>query len=237
MVKTTLGGKATNPDAIKIGIEAPFPPYVNLDSSRNKLSGFDIELMDAIADATGMDVSFFNLETDQLLAAVSQCKVDLGISALTRTDEFNLYLLFSDPYYTVGQVVVVKNGNLTITGRDSLSGMTVGVVAGFPGTPDTLKIPAINLITYTTSGLAFQDLTLGYVDAIVSDLPHALSYVNIKANNLKIVGDEFSSVDYGIAICKQRPDLATKINAGIAAVKANGTLDKLAKKWDLQNDQ
>ena len=238
--KTTLAGILSDSNSelsgIKVGVEASFPPYVNLNA-RNKLTGFDIDLMKAIAKETGMDITFYNVETDQLLAGVSQCKLDLGISALPITGEYNLYLLFSDPYTTVRSAVVVKKGNLSITGRDRLKGTTIGATAGFPGEEEVLKIPDAKLIPYSTTGLAIQDLVLGYLEAVITDLPHALSYVKIKGNNLKLAGDGFTPVDYGIAICKQRPDLAAKINAGIAAVKANGTLDKLAEKWGLENDQ
>ena len=110
-------------------------------NARNNLVGFDIDLMKAIAKETGMDFSFYTAETDQLLAGVSQCKLDLGISALTRTDEYNLYLLFSDPYYTVPLSHSGQGGNLDITGRDSLAGMAIGVMAGFPGEEAGLEAP------------------------------------------------------------------------------------------------
>ena len=55
--------------------------------------------------------------------------------------------------------------------------------------------------------------------------------MNIPANNLKIVGEPFASVDYNIAVCKDRPDLLDQINGGLAAVQGNGTLTKLTRKW------
>ncbi len=59
----------------------------------------------------------------------------------------------------------------------------------------------------------------------------ALTYVDVKPNDLKIAGDEFGTENLGIAICNQRADLLKKINDGLAAVKADGTLSELQKKW------
>jgi polar amino acid transport system substrate-binding protein len=225
----------SDPSVITVGVAADFAPYVSLNARKN-LVGFDIDLMNAIAEETGMDFSFFNVDADQLLAGVSQCKLDLGISALTRTEEYNLYLLFSDPYYTVPSAILVKEGNLDITGRDSLAGMAIGVMAGFPGEEQVSKLPGAKLSTYATTSLAIQDLVIGYLEAVITDLPHARWYAATKSNNLKLAGEGFTPVDYGIAICKQRPELAAKINAGIATLKANGKLDKLVRKWGLDDD-
>lgn len=59
----------------------------------------------------------------------------------------------------------------------------------------------------------------------------ALSYVNIKAANLKIVGDEFAVENYGIAVYNKNTELLNRVNVGLASVKADGTLNKLVEKW------
>jgi hypothetical protein len=54
-------------------------------------------------------------------------------------------------------------------------------------------------------------LISGYIEAVIEDILHALRYFNVKANNLMIVGDEFSDVQYGMLVCKKRPDLLKQI--------------------------
>jgi polar amino acid transport system substrate-binding protein len=141
-------------------------------------------------------------------------------------------MAFSDPYLNVGQViVVVKMGNIVIGGWDSLAGMAVGVLNGSPSASAVQNMPNINMVAYPTYSATFKDLINGSIDAVVASKPRALSYTSIPANKLKIVSDEFGTEDYGIAICPQDAELAQKINDGLAAIKADGTLDKLTRNW------
>jgi ABC-type amino acid transport substrate-binding protein len=229
--------KGLAPGVIKIGTNASLPPFETLDMSNNTLGGFDIELIKAIANKTGLDTVFFNAASNEVLAGVAQCRFDAGISAIAMTDELKQYMLFSEPYYTAGHVVVVKKGNLTIASREDLSGVTVGVANGSTAAAEILNLPGVQAKLYDSSSLAFQDLINGYIQAVIEDVPHALGYVNIKANNLKIVGDEFSEAQYGIAVCKKRPDLLKEINAGLASIQSEGVYDKLAKQWNLYSGQ
>jgi len=225
------------PSTIRIGTDARFPPFEIFDMNKQVVAGFDIDLMNAIAAKTGLEVVINNVDLDQLLTGILRCQYDLGISGISTTDELKQLMNFSEPYYSTRQVVVVKKGNITINGRDQLVGMTVGAKAGSPGALEIAEIPQAQLQEYTSYDLAFQNLIIGDIEAIIVELPRALSYVKIKANNLKIVGEEFGSVQYGIAICKNRADLLKKVNDGLAALEADGTLEKLKQKWAINDRQ
>ena len=225
------------PSIIRIGTDARFPPFETFDMNMQIATGFDIDLINAIAAKTGLEVVIYNVDLNQLLTGLSRCQYDLGISGISATDELKQYMNFSDPYYSTGQVVVVKKGNITINGRDQLPGMTVGVKSGSPGALEIARIPQAQSQVYNSYDLAFNDLITGDIEAIIAELPRALSYVKINANNLKIVGEEFGSVQYGIAICKNRSDLLKKVNDGLAAIEADGTLEELVKKWGINNLQ
>jgi polar amino acid transport system substrate-binding protein len=224
-------GPRSAPMKVRIGTDASFPPFEMVDIEKRGLTGFDIELMKAIAAKSGLEVEFVNVSYDQLVIDMAQCRYDGGLSAIIITDELKQKMEFSNPYFAAGQVVVVKGENNTITGRDSLSGKTVGAQKGSSSAAEVEKIAGVGLKTYETFALALQDLIYGVIDAVVADKPLALSYTNNSANNLKIAGDEFAMVNYGIAVCNDRADVLQKINDGIAAVKANGALSKLTQKW------
>ncbi len=222
---------------IRFGVDATLPPFELLDTNTNQLAGFDIELMQAVAARAGYDIEFIRVEYNQLISRIGQCQLDGGISAIPITDEFKQQMAFSDPYYRTTQVLVVKKGNILITNMDSLSGMTVGAQAGTPSEIEIGKIKNIKTEINFTFNEVFQKLAAGYTDAAVADKPRALSFVEIKPNNLQIVGEEFGSLDYGIAVCKDQADLLMNINKGLANIKADGTLDKLIEKWILKIKQ
>ncbi len=219
------------PTEIRVGVEALFPPFASINANNQEPSGFDVELMKAIAARAGLDVQFVNVGKDRLLTGVLNCEYDAGISGISITDELRKQMVFSDPYLTVGQVIVVKKGNIVITGRDHLTGMIVGTQKGSPSAIATQNLAGAESVMYPTFDLAFQDLITGNIDAVIANEPRALSYAGIPANRLKIVGDEVGSESLGIAICNQNPDLTKRINDGLAVVKTDGTVDKLAQRW------
>jgi polar amino acid transport system substrate-binding protein len=230
----TAGNETTNEATegiLLIGTDATFPPFESLDSPRRKIIGFDIDLINAIADKAGFKVEIVGTRYGLLLENIATCQMDAGISAIPITEELQQEMLFSDPYFTNGQVVVVKKGNLTIKGEASMAGMIVGAQKGTPSVNLVSQLNSIQLMTYSAAEFAFRDLAEGLIDAVVADKLLALSYVGVKPNNLKIVGEEFSAERYGIAICKQEKDLLEKINKGLAEVKADGTFNQLEKKW------
>jgi len=216
---------------VRIGTTADLPPFEWIDTNSRQLTGFDIEVMNAVAARANLRVEYGRIDQAPLLAGITDCRYDGGISAIEITDALKQQVTFSTPYYTTGQVVVVKKGNLVIAGRDSLNGMTVGAAQGSIAEAEVQKIPGARLQSYATADLALQDLTAGLIDAVITDLPQALGYVNVPANNLKTVGNLFDTADLGIALCKQRPELLQRINTALASLKADGTLDRIRQKW------
>jgi polar amino acid transport system substrate-binding protein len=231
--QTPAGTNATTVKKILVATDGTFPPFEIYNANKKELSGFDIDLMNAIAVKAGLNIEFVNTDYNQVLAGVAQCKYDLGISAISMSDESQRYMRFSEPYLTTGQVVVVKKGNLNIADQSQLAGMSVGASTGSLAAEEFSKSPQVRLKKYDSLSLAFQDLITGFIDAVVADAPHAQMYVNVKANNLKIVGDQFEPENYGIVICNRKADLVDKINAGLSALKSDGTLDRLVKKWKI----
>jgi polar amino acid transport system substrate-binding protein len=228
---SACAGQTTAPNKLKIATDATFAPFETANMTTKELSGFDIDLMKVIASKAGFEVEFSNVAFSRMLTGVAKCQYDAGISAITPSAALKGQIAFSDPYLTFGQVLVVKKGNILINGREQLPGMTVGSQNGSPGATEIMKIPGAQLQAYDSYDLAFQDLVTGFIDAVVAGQPRAQSYAAIKANNLKIVGDPFATETYAVAICLKNPDLLQKINAGLAAVKADGTLDRLSQKW------
>lgn len=216
---------------VRIGVDADLPQFATLDKATKEYSGFEVELLREIGRVAGFNVDFANISYLPLMSYLEQCRLDAGIAAITVQDELLPLVDFSDPYYTTSQVVVVKEGNILITGRDSLAGMLVSTQAGSLSEKEMLKIPGIKTKFNDTYNSAFTELIAAYLDAVVADKPHAWKYVNSKPNNLKIVGEEFGSVSYAVAVCKDRPDVLAMINSGLAQLKENGTLDRLVKKW------
>ncbi len=227
LLLTACNGKTSN--KIKVATDATWPPfeYVN---EKKEIVGFDIDLFKAIAVKEGLEIEFVNVAFDPLLAGVAQGTYDAAISSITITPERQKDMLFSDPYYAAGQMVVVKKDNTTISGIATLSGK-VGAQIGTTGSMEVEKVPGTTLKTYDDIGLAFQDLINGQIDAVVCDNWLALGYVAKNIGTLKTAGSMFTSENYGIAVAKGKKDLLAKINSGLAKVKSEGLIEQLSQKW------
>jgi len=230
-VSSLLTGCNKDTTKIRVATDATWPPFEYVDTTTSEIIGFDIDLFKAIAEEAGIEVEFINVAWDPLLAGVAQGTYDAAISSITITADRAKDMLFSDPYFAAGQMIVVQIGVNSIASKSDLTGKTVGVQLGTTGHIEVDNISGATSKPYDDIGLAFQDLMNGQVDAVVCDNPVALSYVGKNATKLKTVGTAFTDENYGIAMPKGSEDLMKKINDALKKVKASGTIDNLSKKW------
>ncbi|MEA4908687.1 MAG: basic amino acid ABC transporter substrate-binding protein [Chloroflexi bacterium] len=216
---------------IRVATDATWPPFETVNESTKEIQGFDIDLMNAIAEKTGLTIEYVNVGWDPLLAGMAQCQYDAAISAMTITDERKEQFLFSEPYINAGQIVSVRKDETEITGPDSLPGKTIGVQIGTTGAIEAEKIEGATVKTYDTVDLAFLDLMNKQIDAVVADYPTAVAFVGQNADALMTVGEVFTDESYGIAVCKNNQELVDQINEGLAAVKADNLIPELEAKW------
>jgi len=232
LLATLILGSCGKTEAAKIRIatDATWAPFEYVNTDTNQIVGFDIDLMNAIAKKEKLDIEFVNVSWDPLLAGMAQGTYDMAISSITITADRQKDMLFSNPYYAAGQIIVVAKNNTTITGKDTLKGK-VGAQLGTTGAIEVQQMSSVQLKTYDEIGLAFQDLMNGQIDAVVCDNPVAAGYVVKNADKLKTSGVAFTDESYGIAIAKGKDDLLKKVNAGLQAVLSEGIIKTLEDKW------
>jgi polar amino acid transport system substrate-binding protein len=226
---STPSTSTTGQTVVQVATDATWPPFESINDQK-QIEGFDIDLFNAIAAKENLKLEFINVGFDPLLAGMAQGTYDAAISSITITADRQKQMLFSNPYFAAGQIVVVQKSNTTIKGKDTLTG-NVGAQIGTTGAIEIGKLSAVTSKTYDDISLAFQDLMNGQINAVVCDNPVAVQYVNANSSKLKIVGTTFTDESYGIAVANGKTDLLAKINAGLALVKAAGTIDELAAKW------
>jgi polar amino acid transport system substrate-binding protein len=218
-------------DALTVATDAAFPPFEIIDEETKEIIGFDIDLMNAIAEKAGLDIVYKNVAWDPLLAGMADCQYDMAISAMTITAERAEQFSFSDPYINAGQIVAVKLDNETINGPEDLVGKTVGAQIGTTGSLEIEAIADTTLKVYDTYELAFLDLVNGQVDAVVADYPLAVSFVNKYSDTLKVVGEVFTDENFGVAFCKDNNELIAQVNAALAELIDEGFVEELVIKW------
>jgi ABC-type amino acid transport substrate-binding protein len=226
----TIISCAQTPSKIRVATNGAYPPFSYVDD-QGQLIGFDINLMNLIAEKENLQVEYIKINHALLLEGMAHGVYDAAISAISITEERQKDMFFSDPYFVSGHVITVSVNNNAITGKDSLSGKTVGVQAGSTSAADVNQMSGVISKSYTDPQKAFEDVMNGKIDAVVSDDTIASLYSANYPGQLKIAGKPFSQENYGIAVSKNRPELLEKINTGLQALKAEGMIDQLTQKW------
>ena len=229
LVLTACGGSKI--DKATIGSNAEYPPFEFVDDDGN-LAGFDIELMEAIAEEAGFEYEFVNTRWDGIFVALASGEFDAVISAATITEERKETVDFSDPYFNAGQMIFVRADTTDISGPGDLDGKSVGVQLGTTGDIYLSEETGAEVLRYDENTLAFQALANGDVDAAMADGPTGIDIVQANPEmGLKAVDGVFTDEEYGIAVTKERQDLLEAINEGLAAVKESGKYDEINDKY------
>lgn len=216
----------------KIGAEASFPPFESMDN-KGQVVGFDVDVMNAIAEKGGFKVEFKNTPWEGIFASLEQGDVDMVVSAVTITDERKITMDFSDPYFEARQQIAVLDTNTSVKTVADLTNKKVAVQTG--STADTVAKKAMgntskSIKRFDSLVSAMQELGAGGVDAVIGDNAVIAFYIkNNPGQKLRMIEDKTTEAEfYGFALKKgTHPELLAKINEGLKAIKADGTYAKI----------
>ena len=230
-----LGGK----DVVVV-TENAYPPLQFLDKD-GKAIGWEYDAMAELAKRLNFNVKYENISWDAMIPAVSEGQFDLGMTGITIRDDRKEMVDFSDSYMTSEMVMMVRGDETRFTDAKSFGENADLLMAAQPGTtPFYVGVyevldgneanPRIKL--FETFGATVEALKSGDVDLVLTDGTAGAGYVDASNGGLKIIGEKLGTEDFGF-IFPKGSDLVTAMNAGIAAMRADGTIDALNKKWFL----
>lgn len=220
------------PAVLHMATEGTFPPYEYYDG--DKLVGIDVEVAGAIAEKLGMKLEVVDIAFDSIVSGVQAGKYDMGMAGMTVNEERLEQVNFSDSYSTGIQVVIVKEGgkvqSLDDMGADGVIIGTQSGTTGFMYASDDFGDEKVKGFAKTTDAVAA--LINGQVDCVMLDNEPAKALVAANADaGLSILDTAYTVEDYAIAINKDNNDLLTKVNAALAELKADGTLQGIIDKY------
>lgn len=217
------------------GLDDNYPPMGFRDEN-GKLTGFDIEMGNEIGKRLGIEVKWQPAAWDGIIAALKAKKFDVIISGMTLTEERMKEVDFAGPYIYAAQAIVVKEDNDTIKGLDDFKDRIIGTQSGSTGFKICTELKEDGIITkefkdYADFGLAFQDLKIGRVEALIADDYVAEGYLREMPGEFKLVGEKFEEETNGIAVRKEDKELFNKLDQVIKEMINDGTLSELSEKW------
>ena len=219
--------KAAEGGSLVVGTNATFPPYEYYEG--DEIVGIDVEIAQAIGEKLGMEVTVEDMEFDALIPALASNKVDIVAAGMTVTPEREKSVNFTDTYATAAQVIIVKQGS-DIASSEDLNGKILGVQMGTTGDGLASEIEGAQVERFNKYFEAVQSVLQGKIDAVVIDSAPAKAFAE-KDENLVILDEALSSEDYAMAINKDNTELLDKVNAAIAELDEEGTLDEIIDKY------
>lgn len=215
-----------------IASDSSFAPFEYQDDT-GQYTGFDMELINAIATQQGFNLTINNIGFDAALNAVQSSQADGVIAGMTITDDRKEIFDFSDPYYTTNIILAIKKG-ANISAYDDLKHKTVGAKNGtsaYDFLADHQTTYGYSLKAFDEASTMYDSLNSGSIDALMDDEP-VLAYAIQQGRQFEtpIQGEPAGQV--GFAVKKGTfPELIEMFNNGLAALKEDGTYDQLVQHY------
>lgn len=229
-----LGG-----ETVVVVTENAYPPLQFIDPKTGEQIGWEYDAMSEIAKRLNFKVEYQNTSWDAMIQSVSDGQYQIGMTGISIKEERKEKVDFSDPYMRSEMFMLVRGDEDRFTDAASFAAFEDGLVGAQPGTTpfyvavyDVLdgneQNPRIKLME--TFGATVQALKTGDVDMVLTDGVAGKGYVEASDGGLKLVGGPLGTDDFGF-IFPKGSELVGPINAAIASMKADGTIDALNTKW------
>ena len=217
-------------DAVIVAFNPEYPPFEYVNGE--EYEGYDVDLINAVAEKAGFEIEFEAMDFDAVIAAVQANPNTIGVSGISITEERQKNVDFSEGYINAGLIVVVKKDSGYAT-ADDLKGKIIGVQMGTTSDFAATEITGqANVAEYKSFLNAIMELQGNKVDAVIVDKPVGMAILaSLGDDTLEIVDMGLQADWYGIEVNKENPELLEKINAALKELEAEGFYEELAVKY------
>lgn len=239
------GGGAASSDAFDaakargkliVAMEVGYDPF-EVQLADGSYDGFDVHLAREIAEDLGVELELKNVGWEGIISDLLTGKADLIVSGMSITAERQEAVNFSEPYYSVGQVVATRIDDERITSWEDLNSTTytVATQAGTTGEQAIRRLmpelPTEQLLTFPQINEACVNLVQGRADAVVFDHPFIARYMTEQPGKIRVLWDPFTEEEIGVAVHKDSPKMLEAVNATLTRLRESGAMDTLIERW------
>lgn len=224
-----LGSELITEGTLTVGSDIPYRPFEFGNPPDYK--GFDIDIVNAVADRLGLEVVIRDTAFETIFTDVAQGKFDLVASASTITPDRQKQVNFSDPYFETPQALLVPEGS-DIASVEDLAGLTIGAQDGTTGEQFANdETDAGDVRPYPGGPQTIAALQNGQVEAVIIDLEVAQDALGEGQAGFEIATEVPTGELYGLAMSKNSPALLEAVNGALTEMKEDGTLNEIYRTW------
>jgi len=230
---------ASAEQTLRFGVDPTFPPFES-KASNGKLQGFDIDLGNAICAQAKVKCQWVEMGFDGSIPALQAKKFDAILSAMSMTEKRQQQVAFSNMLYNTPSALLTPAGSKLTADIATLRGKTIGVAQGTiqeAYAKSKWVSQGVNVVSYANQMEVYPDLVAGRLDASVANAVSAeqgfLGTPEGKGFEIKAMLTDKAILGNGVGIAVRKGDVAELklINDALAELHANGTYDRLTKKY------
>ena len=216
--------------SIRIAADNHMPPYSYVNDN-GIFKGFYIDIIQAISIESGIDIELYPMSWDEIEEAVKEDEIDgvIGVS-----NEFlDLPIFYSDTLLSGNDAIFVKTSNTYIVNLEDLRHSKVAIQKNKYSEQLSNYIDEDDLVFIENQQQGIQMIMMGQVDAFIGDKLTGLYTIQKwkQDNFIKIVGEPINKKNYQVAFLDDYKTEKTVVNTALSRIKANGTYEKIYKKW------
>jgi polar amino acid transport system substrate-binding protein len=217
-----------------VAVENAYPPFNYIDSATNVGVGWDYDTVTEICKRINCVPEFKEAAWDGIFPAMEVSEFDMLADGVTFTAERDQIVDFSIPYVIIGQVLLVRaDETLDVKGMKADSAQIVGTQLGTTNEIVAKKnFPAVRVKSFEDFGATVLALLAGDIDGVVIDNISASGFMRENKGKMKIAGQLTSDEELAF-VFPPGSKLKAAVDAALESMKADGTLDRLNKKWEL----
>lgn len=221
-----------------VASDLSYAPMEFVKPGSNEAIGADIDLARCIAEAWGVTLEVQNTSFDAIIPALTSKKADVIMSSMSVTDERKQQVDFVE-YLVAGSGILVKKGNpKNIKSLADLCGKKVAIQVGTVQIDEAEEQNAkcaqkIQVTTFEQNTDTIAAVSSGRADAALMDYPVA-AYGARQVKGTEVVGEQYNTGPYGIAVRKDDTEVRNAIQAALAAMKEKGKYEAILKYWGLE---
>ncbi len=224
--------KVKNAGEMKVGFCAQYPPFESKNETTGQFEGFDVDFGKALAKEMGVEAKFIDAEWQGLLAGLNKGDYDMLITCMSKSETRGQNVNFSDVYYELPDVIVVRKDETVILSKADLKDKVVGVQVGSGSEQlaDSMKDHFKEIKRYNYNPEAFTDLKFKRIDAVLVGYAYVVQQMKTDPS-FKIVGEPIAQAEIVVVLPKDADALTTQVNEALKRIKDNGAYDQVYNSW------